>query len=221
MQDIVGLTPLHYAALAGQAVVCDLLCRRLLLKGRSIDDLVKPSASSSVGIPGSSSANFRQVRAAVRNVHRQLEAHSQALQMAVIDKWRAQRVLGEATDSPLATGRGDDDSWNDLLVGLGTPVEDMDVVAPLQHRQQMRLPSRKLAAGGVSMFLIAHDPGHASASAVRTAHGHDVHSFGSDSSRDVDIVARVCNVSRQYHKPVSKHGNSLRAKQAKPQVHLQ
>lgn len=41
-----GASPLHYAALAGQVPVVDLLCRRVIMRGIRIDDIVQRPSSN-------------------------------------------------------------------------------------------------------------------------------------------------------------------------------
>lgn len=45
LQDLLGASPLHYACIAGHADVCELLCRRVALKGVHVDKLVPQHAN--------------------------------------------------------------------------------------------------------------------------------------------------------------------------------
>jgi ankyrin repeat protein len=45
LQDLLGASPLHYACIAGHANVCELICRRVALKGVHVDKLVPQHAN--------------------------------------------------------------------------------------------------------------------------------------------------------------------------------
>jgi hypothetical protein len=69
-QDLIGFTPLHYAAYAGRCAVVELLCRRLALRGLTVETAIEAGdgdAGASVGpaVPGTGTSALRVHRDAV------------------------------------------------------------------------------------------------------------------------------------------------------------